>query len=52
MPSFMQRVDLNMVARNKKEIMETLREFRNIISEDQEIAEGRNEITRRGIERG
>ena len=52
MPSFMQRVDLNMISRNKREIIQTLRGFRDIMSEDKEIKEVKTEIMRRGIERG
>ncbi len=52
MPSFTQRANLNMIKRNKREIIETLRGFRNIMNEDREIKEGKNEIMRRGIERG
>lgn len=48
-PSFMQRADLGMIRNNKKEIIKLLRDFRDIMSEDRE---GKNEIMRRGIERG
>lgn len=52
MPSFMQRVDLDMINRNKREIIQTLRAFRNIMNEDKEIKEVGIELNRRGIERG
>lgn len=52
MPSFIQRADLSMIRRNKREIIGILREFRDIINEDKEKIEGKLEITRRGIERG
>lgn len=52
MPSFTQRASLNMIKRNKRDIVAILRGFRDIIDEDKEMKEGKNEITRRGIERG
>ena len=52
MPSFMQRADLNMISKNKKEIIETLKKFRDIMNEDKEIREVKIEVMRRGIERG
>lgn len=51
MPSFVQRADLNMIKRNRREIIEILRGFRDIMNEDREMKEGKNEIMRRGIER-
>lgn len=51
MPSFAQRADLNMIRRNKREIIGVLKEFKDIINEDKEMKEGKNEITRRGVER-
>lgn len=52
MPSFSQRADLNMIKSNKRDIIQILKDFRDIINEDKEMKEGKNEITRRGIEKG
>ncbi len=46
MPSFMQRVNFNMIRENKREIVGILRDFRSIVSEDRERI---NEIMRRGV---
>lgn len=51
MPSFIQRANLNMIKRNKREIIGILREFIDIMKEDNEMQEGKNEIMKRGIER-
>lgn len=52
MPSFVQRAHSNMIRINRKEIIEILIGFRDIMNEDKEAKEGRGEIMRRGIERG
>lgn len=52
MPSFVQRADSNTIRRNRREIIDILRGFRDIMSEDKEMKEGRSEIMRREIERG
>lgn len=40
-----------MIKRNKREVIGILREFRDIMKEDNEMQEGKNEIMRRGIEK-